>query len=81
MSRTTFIIFAFVVMALVGLYVRAGIERTEPPQVSGPATPQSHNIQGAHANCLACHSAITASHNEMFGEGSYSDCLSCHPQR
>ncbi|MDW7650131.1 MAG: hypothetical protein SCK29_01910 [Bacillota bacterium] len=80
MSRITFIILAVVVMALVGFYVRAGIEPTDPPQATGPATPAGHDITGAHANCLACHSNIVPSHDEKFGEGAYDDCLSCHPQ-
>jgi hypothetical protein len=81
MKRLTFIIFSVAVMALLGFYVRAGIDRTDPPQQTGPATPASHDVTGTHANCLACHSNITASHDERFGEGNYSDCLSCHPQQ
>ncbi|MCR3922102.1 MAG: hypothetical protein NUK65_06225 [Firmicutes bacterium] len=80
MKRTTFIILTVVIMALVGIYVRAGADRTDPPQTNGPATPASHDINGAHADCLNCHENITASHDERFGEGSYSDCLSCHQQ-
>lgn len=81
MSRTVFLAFALVVMGLLGFFVRAGIERADPPQQRGPATPATHDIAGVHANCLACHGNIVPSHNEMFGEGNYSDCLSCHPQQ
>ena len=81
MTRATFLVLAVVLMALVGFFVRAGIERTDPPQQTGPATPQAHDIQGIHANCLGCHGNITESHDAKFGAGNYSDCLSCHPQR
>lgn len=77
MKPITFIILTIAIMALVGFYVRAGNDKTYPPQaVNGPATP--HEITGEYTNCLNCHSDITASHDERFGAGNYSECLSCH---
>lgn len=76
MNRTSFIVVALLLMAAVAFYVRAGIEPTDPPQQTGPATP--HAIDGAYADCLNCHGNITESHDAMFGEGEYDDCLSCH---
>ena len=81
MKRTTFIILAVVMMALGGIYLRAGVERTEPPQATGPATPASHDLDDTHADCLSCHAVIKSSHDQRFGEGNYSDCLSCHAQK
>jgi uncharacterized membrane protein YagU involved in acid resistance len=81
MNRIAFVLFSLVVVGLISFFVRAGIERTDPPQQTGPATPADHNIAGVHANCLGCHGDITGSHDAMFGSGNYSDCLSCHPQQ
>lgn len=80
MSRTVYILIVLLLMGLVGFYVRAGRDRTEPPAQMGPPTPASHDVSGAHANCLACHGNIVSSHDTMFGEGNYDDCLGCHPQ-
>jgi hypothetical protein len=81
MNRVMFIVLSLVLVGLIGIFVRAGVERTDPPQQRGPATPAGHDITGVHANCLGCHGNITASHDERFGAGNYSDCLSCHPQQ
>ncbi|EEG76371.1 hypothetical protein [Dethiobacter alkaliphilus] len=76
MSRIVFIVIALVLVAAIGLWVRAGIEPDEPGQ-AGPPTP--HATDGPYENCLGCHGDITGSHDAMFGEGEYDDCLSCHP--
>jgi hypothetical protein len=74
-----FIALALIVMGAIGFFVRAGIETTDPPQVTGPVTPGWHDVTGAHANCMNCHADIVPYHDEMFGEGNYDNCLGCHP--
>ncbi|NLP37685.1 MAG: hypothetical protein GX357_08545 [Firmicutes bacterium] len=78
MKRGTFIILALVLVVLVGLYVKAGMDRAKPDtqQTAGPPTP--HDTTGAYSDCLNCHGNIISSHDEHFGEGNYDDCLSCH---
>ncbi|HHX74046.1 MAG TPA: hypothetical protein GX699_04000 [Firmicutes bacterium] len=78
MKRTTFILLALVLMALVGFYIRAGWDKAPKTPQGGDAPATPHETTGAYENCLACHGNITASHNELFGEGNYDDCLKCH---
>ncbi|MBS4032393.1 MAG: hypothetical protein KGZ63_13375 [Clostridiales bacterium] len=77
-SRTIYLISVLVIMLLVGVYVRAGVDRTETPQVTGPVI--THPVAGRE-NCLACHGNITESHNAMFGPGNYNNCLNCHAEQ
>ena len=58
MTRATFLVLAVVLMALVGFFVRAGIERTDPPQQTGPATPQAHDIQGIQIGRASCRERV-----------------------
>jgi predicted CXXCH cytochrome family protein len=76
MDRQTirYLVFALVVMAIFGVYVRAFLLR---PVASAAGPEVTHPLDGNFAgNCDICHRKEAALHEKTFGK--FDNCMRCH---